>query len=66
MTTCSVVPDDDTFHIVRGHDGLRRLDTIYIYEADSESWLEVNATLPRPTMTYGLGGNTDINIFPSC
>ena len=65
MTTGSVVPHDDTFLIVGGHDGRRRLDTIYIYEVDSQSWLEVNATLPRPTASLR-AVKTDINMFPSC
>ena len=65
MTTGAVVPHDDTFLIVGGHNGKEHLDTIYYYEVDSESWVELHSTLPRPTASLR-AIKADINIFPSC
>ena len=65
MTTGTVVPHEDTFLIVGGRGGKKRLDTIYIYDVDSESWLELNGALPRP-MASIRAIKADMNIFPSC
>ena len=65
VTTGALVPHDDSFLIIGGHDGRERVDTIYYYEVDSELWLELDATLPRPTASLR-AVKADINIFPSC
>ena len=65
MSTGAVVPYEDTFLIVGGHDGSNSLDTIYYYEVDSESWSELDATLSSPSSQLE-ATEVDINIFPTC
>ena len=53
------------FLILGGEDVFgARLDTIYKYEVDDDSWTLLQATLPNPTSNLR-ATSVDLSIFPS-
>ena len=63
------VPYEDSFLIVGGGgsdvSGTGFLDTIYKYEADTDSWAMLDTRLPRPTV-WTMAMLVDSEIFPPC
>ena len=62
----TVVQQPQSFYIVGGYTFMEGyLDSIYSYDVDSDSWTELDVTLPRKAHTVA-AMMVDRSIFPSC